>query len=169
MSDKENINEEEVLEEEDVEVEKEEVDEVNEEVEDLKNQLLRLQADFTNYKRRNEQERTGLVSLGVETIVTDILPIVDNFDRAMEVKEIADEGFYEGIAMIKSQLTDVLKKHGVEEIKALGEEFDPNYHYAVQMQDAEEGKEANKIVMVMQKGYMLKEKVIRPSMVIVSK
>lgn len=168
----------------DEKIEQEEIEDQDDEVceeelegdEDLKSQLeesnnrfLRLQADFSNFKRRSEKERTGLVSLGKEAIVTDILPVIDNFERAMMLDEGSDkDSFYEGIELIQKQLIEVLEKHGVKEINCLHEQFDPNYHYAVQMQESDK-YQPDVVINIMQKGYLLNDKVIRPAMVIVSK
>ncbi|HEY4543517.1 MAG TPA: nucleotide exchange factor GrpE [Tissierellaceae bacterium] len=168
---------EEEIEQEEIENQDEIVDEEeSENNEDLKSQLeesnnrfLRLQADFSNFKRRNEKERTGLVSLGKEAIVTDILPVIDNFERAMMLEDGSEkDSFYEGIELIQKQLIEVLEKHGVKEINCLHEQFDPNYHYAVQMQESDK-YQPDVVINVMQKGYLLNDKVIRPAMVIVSK
>lgn len=174
----ENQDEEEIKQEIEEEVENQDdiVEEESDSNEDLKTQLeesnnrfLRLQADFSNFKRRNEKERTGLVSLGKEAIVTDILPVIDNFERAMMLEDGSEkDSFYEGIELIQKQLIEVLEKHGVKEINCLHEQFDPNYHYAVQMQESDK-YQPDVVINVMQKGYLLNDKVIRPAMVIVSK
>lgn len=143
------------------------VEDLLEEIENKNNAFLRLQADFTNYKKRNEKERASLVSLGMETIVSDILPILDNFERAMTTEIDNEDNFYKGVEMIQNQLVEVLQKNGLEEIKALHEKFDPEYHYAVQTQESEK-YQSDVVLNVMQKGYILKDKVIRPAMVIVS-
>ena len=134
------------------------------ELEETKNQLVRLSADFANYKKRNEKERAGLVSFGKESIAEDLLPVLDNFERAMETEADKDSSFYEGIKMIQEQLLEVLNKNDIVEIEAEGQPFDPNYHYAVMMEDSDEHKEGT-VIGVLQKGYILKEKVIRPAMV----
>ena len=90
---------------------------------------------------------------------------MDNFDRAIESEKDNDTPFLQGVVMIKKQLEDTLFKNGLEEIDALGQEFDPNFHHAVMQEEADE---KNKVLEVFQKGYKLKEKVIRPSMVKVS-
>lgn len=138
--------------------------ESSEEDEDLKTKHLRLMADFQNYKRRAEEARMKSYSNGREDMITDILPVIDNFERALETEDEKNDGFKEGMAMIFKQMMDVLTKAGLEEIKAQGEEFDPNYHNAVMTEDTDEF-ESNHVTEVLQKGYMFKEKVIRPSMV----
>lgn len=130
--------------------------------EPMKDQYLRLMADFQNYKRRVAKEREDTRAYANEKIVTELLTVLDNFDRAME--HDADEGFKEGMQMILDQFNDVLKHAGVEEIEALGSEFDPNVHNAVLMEDTDE-VESGYVSCVLQKGYKLNGKVIRPAMV----
>ncbi|WP_432409270.1 nucleotide exchange factor GrpE [Wukongibacter sp. M2B1] len=144
---------------------------LSKELEDYKNRFTRLSADFQNYKKRIEKEKSEIFKFGSEKIVTDILPVIDNFERAIQSAEgnnEESEGFFDGIQLIFKQLIDVLNKHGVEEIEAIEKEFDPNLHHAV-MQDECGDVEANIITGVFQKGYTLNSKVIRPSMVKVAK
>jgi len=136
--------------------------------EDADRKYLRLMADFQNYKRRVEKEKKDLYSYANEKIMSDLLEVLDNFERALDQDAAAaadgGAGFKEGMEMIFKQLNDVLKKEGLEEITALGEDFDPNLHNAVMTEETEE-YESGKVSGVMQKGYTLKGKVIRPSMV----
>lgn len=134
-----------------------------EEDEALNAKYLRLMADFQNYKRRTEKEKGDIYAYANEKIVTELLTVMDNFERAL-LHESADESFAEGMRMIFKQLTGVLEKAGLEEINALGEDFDPNFHNAVMMEDNAD-YESGKVTEVMQKGYLLNKKVIRPSMV----
>lgn len=140
------------------------------ESEELKNQLIRLQADFSNYKKRMEKEREGYIDLGVKKLALDILPVIDNLERALKsIEEYAnDDEIFKGINLIDDQLLEVLAKNNITEIKANGEKFDPNLHHAVAMVDSED-LESDMIVDVLQKGYQIKESVLRPSMVRVSK
>lgn len=124
---------------------------------------LRLMADFQNYKKRVEKEKTDLYSYANEKIVTELLAVLDNFERALAHEDSGD-GFKEGMEMIFKQLMDVLEKSGLAEIPALGEDFDPNFHNAVMTEETEE-YESGKVSGVLQKGYTLNGKVIRPSMV----
>ena len=123
---------------------------------------LRLMADFQNYKKRVEKEKKDLYAYANENIMSDLLTVMDNFERALE--HDADENFKEGIEMIFKQLQDALEKSGLAEIPALGEDFDPNVHNAVMAEETED-YESGKVSGVMQKGYTLNGKVIRPSMV----
>ena len=140
-----------------------ETSENQEEDEALNTKYLRLMADFQNYKRRAEKEKGDIYAYANEKIVVELLDVLDNFERALQ-HEAADESFAEGMRMIFKQLTDVLEKSGLEEIKAQGEEFDPNFHNAVMTEDNPD-YESGKVTAVLQKGYLLNKKVIRPSMV----
>lgn len=131
--------------------------------EDNDTKYLRLMADFQNYKKRVEKEKKDLYSYANEKLVTEMLPVLDNFERALE-QEAGGDSFKEGMGMIFKQLGDVLVKAGLAEIAALDEVFDPNIHNAVMTEDSEQ-YESGKVSGVMQKGYTLNGKVIRPSMV----
>jgi len=135
----------------------------SEEDEALNTKYLRLMADFQNYKRRTEKEKGDIYSYANEKLVSQLLEVVDNFERALK-HESADDGYAEGMEMIFKQLTGVLEKAGLEEINALGEDFDPNFHNAVMTEDNDD-YDSGKVTEVMQKGYTLNSKVIRPSMV----
>lgn len=161
--------EEEILEEADEKVEKEENrdNDVNQEIEKLKNSLTRLQADFANYKRRNEKEKQDIYKYASESLIIKLLNISDNFDRAL--KDVEEENsFVEGLKMIKDELDSVLEKEGVEEIESDNTRFDANLHHAVFAEESDDVEE-NHILETFQKGYKLKDKVIRPAMVKVSK
>lgn len=127
---------------------------------------MRLMADFQNHKKRTEKEKSDIYAYANEKLITELLTVLDNFERAL-AHECADESYVEGMNMIFKQFAGVLEKAGLEEIKALGEDFDPNYHNAVMMED-NDAYESGKVTNVMQKGYMLNKKVIRPSMVTVN-
>ncbi len=131
--------------------------------EDADTRYMRLMADFQNYKKRVEKEKKDLYSYANEQLITELLEILDNFERALE-QETGEAGFKEGMNMIFKQFTGVLEKSGLAEIPALGEEFDPNFHNAVMTEETAE-YESGKVSGVMQKGYTLNGKVIRPSMV----
>ena len=131
--------------------------------EDLKNQYLRLAADFQNYKRRTEKEKSDIYAFANEKIISELLNVIDNFERALDAGN-AEDSFYKGMEMILKQLLGVLEKAGASEIAALGEDFDPNFHNAVMTEDSDE-YESGKVTEVLQKGYILNNRVIRPSMV----
>ena len=139
---------------------KEESGEESKEEDDLR--YLRLMADFQNFRKRTDKEKADVYSYANEKIMGDLLTVMDNFERALE--HDADENFKEGIEMIFKQLQDALEKSGLAEIPALGEDFDPNVHNAVMAEETED-YESGKVSGVMQKGYTLNGKVIRPSMV----
>ena len=137
--------------------------------EDEKTKYLRLFADFQNFRKRTEKERFERYSEGKKDFAADLLPVIDNFERALgedalAAKDEHDEKVLEGMQMIFIQLMDVLKKNGVEEIEALGADFDPNFHHAVIMEPSDD-YESQKVSEVLQKGYRQGDKVIRPSMV----
>ncbi|ABY95045.1 nucleotide exchange factor GrpE [Thermoanaerobacter sp. CM-CNRG TB177] len=127
----------------------------------------RLKAEFENYRKRTEKEKSEMVEYGKEIVILELLPVMDNFERAL-----ASSGDYnslkEGIELIYRQFKKMLDKFGVKEIEAEGQIFDPYKHHAV-MQEEVEGKQPNEIIEVFQKGYYLKDKVIRPSLVKVAK
>ena len=127
----------------------------------------RLMADFQNYKRRTEKEKSDIYAYANEKLITGLLEVIDNFERAV-LSETADEKYAEGMEMIFKQLKRVLEGSGLEEIKALGEGFDPNFHNAV-MTEENDNFESGSVTEVLQKGYTLNGKVIRPSMVKVNK
>ena len=133
------------------------------EEEALNTKYLRLMADFQNFKRRTEKEKNDIYAFANEKIVSELLNVIDNFERAL-TQAAEGDGFAEGMKLIFKQLQGVLEKSGVVEIEALGQDFDPNFHNAVMMEDSAE-YESGKVTEVMQKGYMLNNRVIRPSMV----
>lgn len=142
-----------------------EILETDEKVGELQESFIRLQADFANYKRRTEQEKKDYLDLGVTKVINDLLPIIDNFERALEVSD--DSKFAEGVEMIYTQLLELLERNGVTEIVALNEKFDPNFHHAVFAEEVD-GLESDVVTEVLQKGYKLGDKVLRPAMVKVS-
>ena len=143
--------------------EKAEKNEKDPEEEALNTKYLRLMADFQNYKRRTEKEKSDIYAFANEKIVSELLNVIDNFERALDAGNDGDS-FVEGMNLIFKQLQGVLEKAGVVEIEALGQDFDPNFHHAVLTEDSAE-YESGKVTAVLQKGYLLNNKVIRPSMV----
>lgn len=141
----------------------ENAEEQQEEQESESERYMRLMADFQNYKRRSEKERSDIYSFANEKIITELLTVADNFERALASAD-RNESFVKGMEMIFDQLIGVMTKSGTEEIKALGEDFDPNFHNAVMTEESSE-YESGKVTEVLQKGYILNGKVIRPSMV----
>lgn len=147
---------------------------MNDKIEELQNQInekedkyKRLQAEYTNYMRRTQQEKETIGLFANEKIINELIPVMDSMERAMDACTDKEDDMYKGIELVHKQLIGCLQKFGVEEIASLNEEFDPNLHLAV-MQESVDGVEANKVVEVLQKGYKLKNKVLRPTMVKVS-
>lgn len=143
-----------------------------EEVQEYKDKYLRLNADFQNYKRRTEKEKSEIYQFGSEKLIIDMLPILDNLERAIlsfdSEKDEGNNGLLDGIHMVYKQFKGILNKHGVEEIECIDKEFDPNCHHAV-IQEEQKDKDSNLVLEVFEKGYKLNSKIIRPSMVKVSK
>ena len=135
----------------------------NPEDEALNERYLRLMADFQNFKRRTEKEKSDIYAFANEKLIGELLNVIDNFERALAAGN-AEDNFYKGMEMILKQLLGVIEKAGASEIKALGEDFDPNFHNAIMMEDSTE-YESGKVTGVLQKGYVLNNKVIRPAMV----
>ncbi len=159
---------EEALEEEKKDVQ-EDIEKLKAELEDWKQSYLRKQADFQNFSKRKEKELEELRKYSSEKIITKFLGSLDNLERAVEASyETKDfDSLVKGVEMIIRGLKDIMTSEGVEEIKASGE-YDPQYHHAVSVEDNADFKE-NEIVRVLQKGYIMKGKVIRPAMVSVKK
>ena len=131
----------------------------------LKNQMMRLQADFENYKKRTAKEKTEIYAHAVEGVMTKLLTVIDNLDRAEANADSENfEGYHNGVQMIFKEFMNVLQGEGLKEIDALDQPFDPNYHYGVTVGQDEE-KDDQTVLEVLQKGYMCKDKVIRPAMV----
>ena len=128
------------------------------------NRLKRLQADFENFRRRTNKEREEIGNVVTQELLKSLLPIVDNFDRAMATEQQDGEAFKKGVEMIYTQLGETLKNAGLEIIETEGQKFDPNFHQAV-MRVENPDLDDDTIAQELQKGYIVKGKVIRPSMV----
>ena len=140
--------------------------EIVKEDEAVLNRLVRLQADFENFKKRSQKEKTEMYQFASENFATKLLPVMDNLERAEAALSDASEevkGYVDGLEMVFKQLKDVLKEEGLEEIVCEGS-FDPNLHHGVAVGEDDE-KEDQDIMDVFQKGYKFKGKVIRPAMV----
>ena len=129
---------------------------------------MRISAEMINFKKRKEEELSNYLKYANEDIITDLLSVVDNFERAikMDSKDLTDElsRFLEGFKMIYTNLINILNKCEVKEISAEGVEFNPSFHQAV-LTEKDENKPSGVVLEVLQKGYMYKDKVIRPAMV----
>lgn len=126
--------------------------------------LIRLQADFANFKKRTEKDRQDTIKYANEKLILKLVDVVDNFHRALETEREEKDSFYEGMELIFAQLTDVLKEEGLEAIDPTGEAFDPNFHDAVLSEESEEVPSGH-VIETMRKGYTLKGRLIRPAMV----
>ena len=140
------------------------------EAKDNYDKWLRSVAEFENFKKRHEREKAEFMKMANEMLVKDFLPVLDSLDRALQHTEQNEvpQSFIEGIELVRKGFVNVLEKHGVKVIDALGERFDPNFHEAV-MQQENPDVEDNTVLYETQKGYMLHDRLLRPSMVIVSK
>ena len=146
-----------------------ELEKLKAKAEEYYGQLQRLQADFDNYRKRTQKEKADLILFATERLIRDLLPVLDNMERAVEAagKNQDFAAFSQGVDMIFRQVREVLGKEGLKPMEVVGRPFDPNLHEAVLRVDSEEHEE-NVIVEEVQKGYFLKEKVLRPGMVAVS-
>lgn len=126
--------------------------------------ILRLQADFENFRRRTAKEKEELAAVITQNMLGDLLPLLDNFERAMAVEQTDGEAFRKGVEMIFTQLKEVLDKNGLEHIEAEGQPFDPNVHQAVMRVENPDVSNGT-VTQVLQKGYRAKGRVIRPAMV----
>ena len=133
---------------------------------ELNQQYLRLAADFDNYRKRQEQEKESLIGYGTEIALTKLIEVLDNFDGARKSLENVDdpEKIKESFDLINKQVVETLSKMGLEEIKAIGEEFDPNFHEAVMQTPTEEYPE-HTVMQELRKGYKMGDKVLRATMV----
>ena len=133
------------------------------------NRYLRLRADYDNLNRRSKLDREAAEKYRAQKLLTDLLPVLDNFERALQVEVSSEEAIslYKGIEMVYKTLVDATEKEGLNVIAAAGEVFDPNVHQAV-MQEQDSELEAGVVVRELQKGYILKERVLRPAMVSVN-
>ena len=131
------------------------------------NLAKRVQADFDNFRRRNASVYADSLAEGERNVIKELLPVIDNFERALNNSENVDQNYVEGVRLVYKQLMDVLTKKGLEEIDASGK-FDPELHNAV-MQGESDDAESGDILEVFQKGYKVKDRIIRHSMVKVAK
>jgi molecular chaperone GrpE len=146
--------------------EKKRIEELENQLSDEKDKYLRVVAEYDNFRRRSVNDRLNAVADAQSKVITEILSVIDNFERAMDA-ECSDENYKKGIEMIFSQYNAILTKLGVTEIEALGCAFDPNIHHAVNQVEDENFAE-NTVCNVFQKGYRLGDKVIRCAMVTVA-
>lgn len=146
-----------------------EVEKLQKEKNELNERMLRIQAEFDNFKKRTQRERAAERKYKSQDLINELLPAIDNFERALAV-EVTEEtkSIIEGITMVYNQIQSALESEEVEVIKTVGQEFDPNLHHAV-MQVEDDNFEENIVTEELQKGYMMKDRVIRAAMVKVNK
>ena len=147
---------------------KEESNKLKEENALLNDKILRLSAEMQNMKKHYAMELENILKYQGEDIIKKILPVLDNFDRAIEMDSSIDEKYLEGFKLIYANLVNILKELGVTEIECLGKVFDPNTMEAVLTEEVIE-EEPDVVLVVLQKGYMYKDKLLRPAMVKVNK
>jgi len=140
---------------------KKQLDEKTKLAEERLNQLKYLQADFDNYRKNFEREKEAIIELANENLIKDLLIVLDDFERAL--KSVENERNKEGLAMLHKNFLKILERHGLKQIEALGKKFDPYYHEAFLKEKSD--KEDGTVLEELQKGYMLKSKVIRHSKV----
>ena len=143
-------------------------DALKEKIEELEDRVKRQMAEFENFRKRTDKEKTAMFETGAKSVIEKILPVVDNFERGLATVPEEDKGspFAEGMEMIYKQLLTELEKMDVKPIPAVGEEFDPNFHNAVMQVESEE-YESGVIAQELQKGYTYRDSVVRHSMVAV--
>lgn len=149
---------------EEISEEEKKLKEATEKADEYLDKYQRTLAEFDNFRKRTSKEKASMYDDGIRDTVSKLLPVVDNFERAIMSCQNTDDSFYKGIEMILKQIKEIFTSMGVEEIPAVGEKFDPNLHAAVAHEDNEEYGE-NEIMIEMLKGYKHKDKVIRHSMV----
>lgn len=140
-------------------------------VSELQDKLIRKDAEMINYRKRKEDEVNRMLKFCNEDIIKDMLPIIDNFERAISVEDNdlsdSEKSYHAGVKMIYTHLVNLLEKFDVKAIDGIDIPFDPNYHNAIMM-EKKDGEKSGMVIEVLQKGYMLKDKVIRAAMVKVS-
>jgi molecular chaperone GrpE len=140
------------------------------EARDYYDRLLRVSADFDNYRKRTAREMREIVKYANEELIKDLLSVVDNLERALEVATLeshSDEPVLKGVTLTLAEIQKLLERQAVKPIEALGKDFDPNFHQAM-MQEASEEHPPNTVIREFQKGYLIHERLLRPAMVAVS-
>jgi len=146
-----------------------EVKELQEKLNKLNDQYLRLAAEYDNYRKRTVKEKADLIKTAAEKVLVDLLPVIDDFERALEHIEKSEdiEALKDGVKLIYNHFQKFLKQQGVEEVDALGQQLNTDFHEAVQQVPVENQEQKGKIVHIVQKGYKLYDKVIRHAKVVV--
>jgi len=143
-----------------------EITALEQKLDESESRFLRLRADFDNLKRRAQTERVAQEKYRAQNLLTDLLPVLDNFERALQVEATTEdaESMKKGIEMVYRSLIEATTKEGLEPVASEGEVFDPNIHHAV-MQEQDDSKEQGIVLQELQKGYKLKDRILRPAMV----
>ena|SRR5918995_299764 len=142
---------------------------LRQEKDSLQDRLLRTAAEFDNYRKRIDRERRDLSEFAAADVLLELLPILDNFERALQAPASPDaDMFRKGIELIHRQMLDLLRKRGVKPIEALGSDFNPNFHQAV-IHEASDTHREGEVMQELQRGYMLGDRLLRPAMVKVAK
>ncbi|MBP1930509.1 nucleotide exchange factor GrpE [Ammoniphilus resinae] len=146
-----------------------EIEQLKKQVEENYNRYLRVQADFDNYRKRTRREQEELIRYAAQSVIEGLLPALDNLERALAAaKDSQDvDSLTKGVDMVFRQIVQTLEQEGLQAIETVGKPFDPHFHQAV-MQEESPDHEAGMVIQELQKGYQLKDRVIRPSMVKVS-
>ncbi|CZQ83223.1 nucleotide exchange factor GrpE [Trichococcus collinsii] len=147
-----------------------EVDTLKATLSETEDRLLRLQAELANIQKRNAKERQDAAKFRSQSLAQELLPVMDSLERALAI-EVEDEkslNLKKGLEMVMNLFTEAFAKEGISPIDPIDQPFDPNFHQSIQMQPAAEGQAPDAVVAVVQKGYTLKERVLRPAMVIVA-
>jgi molecular chaperone GrpE len=144
--------------------------ELKQQRDDYYDRLLRKTAEFDNYRKRTERDRIQLSEAAAADLLTELLPLADDMERALKVESAAGEGdaIRKGVELIQKQLLELLRKRGVKPIEALGADFDPHFHMAVSYEPAE-GRREGEVIEEFRRGYMLGDRLLRPAMVKVAK
>lgn len=144
------------------------IDALRRERDALQDRLLRTAAEFDNYRKRVDRERRDLAEFAAADVLSDLLPIVDNLERALQAPAGGDDAFRKGVELIHKQMLDLLRKRGVRPIEAHGLPFDPNFHQAV-VHETSDAHAEGEVMQELQRGYLLGERLLRPAMVKVAK
>ena len=147
-----------------------EVERLTNELSDMEDKFLRAQAEIANMRNRNKKEREDASKYRAQDLAKELLSSLDNLDRALQIETTDEHGesMKKGIEMVRESMIHALNQAGIVEIESLGHQFDPNLHQAVQTVPQEEGQQSDEIVQVLQKGYILHDRILRPAMVVVA-
>lgn len=150
----------------DIQIIKDDLEQAEQERDDFKDRYMRSMAELENLRKRFDRERSDLLKYGHEKVLSDILPVLDSFEKAMATDKSSGESYAEGVKMVHRQLFDVLEKHGLKTVEAEGKPFDPNVHQGIQRIESDVGTEM--VRDEFQKGYLLNDRLIRPAVVSVA-